>query len=234
MFQDAQGARFHEPLDWKIIQRLAEGIRAYGVTAAFVVAQLESAFRGAIGRTSLVLACPWVSIWIGNHFFIEFAGEQAAQNAGAGQDAWDQDMLLGQGRFAAAQTNYPLQAYEQINKVCTKAWKALPNRGEVSCNLTKILKGLTESFADFVARIVEAAGKIFGDPDTAMPLVKQLIFEQCTKECRQAIIPYKNRGLEVWMKVCRELGGPLTNAGLAAAVAQVSRGKGGARSTGCF
>ena len=113
VFQDAQGARFHEPLDWKIIQRLAEGIRAYGVTAAFVVAQLESAFRGAIGRTSLVLACPWVSIWIGNHFFIEFAGEQAAQNAGAGQDAWDQDMLLGQGRFAAAQTNYPLQVYEQ-------------------------------------------------------------------------------------------------------------------------
>lgn len=36
------------------------------------------------------------------------------------------------------------------------------------------------------------------------------------------------------MKVCRELGGPLTNAGLAAAVAQVSRGKGVARSTGCF
>ena len=45
VFQDAQGARFHEPLDWKIIQRLAEGIRAYGVTAAFVVAQLESLLR---------------------------------------------------------------------------------------------------------------------------------------------------------------------------------------------
>ena len=102
VFQDAQGARFHEPLDWKIIQRLAEGIRAYGVTAAFVVAQLESlhhycltrsdwqnlaraclsrgqylaqleslhryCFLSAIGRTSLVLACPRVSIWIGNHF----------------------------------------------------------------------------------------------------------------------------------------------------------------------
>jgi hypothetical protein len=167
-------------------------------------------------------------------FFIEFAGEQAAQNAEAGQAAWDQDMLLGQGRIAAGQTNYPLQAYEQINKMCTKAWKALPNRGEVSGNLTKILQGPTEPFADFVARIVKAAGKIFGDPDTAMPLVKQLIFEQCTKECRQAIIPYKNRGLGVWMKVCRQLGGPLTNAGLAVAVAKVSRGKGGAKSTGCF
>ena len=68
----------------------------------------------------------------------------------------------------------------------------------------------------------------------AMPLVKQLIFEQCTKECRQSINPYKHRGLEVWMKICRELGGPLTNAGLAAAVVQVSQGKNGSRNTGYF
>ena len=26
VFQDAQGARFHGPLDWKVIQRLAEGV----------------------------------------------------------------------------------------------------------------------------------------------------------------------------------------------------------------
>ena len=67
-----------------------------------------------------------------------------------------------------------------------------------------------------------------------MPLVKQLISEQCTKECRQAINPYKHKGLEVWMKICRELGGSLTNAGLAAAVVQVSQGKNGSRNTGCF
>jgi hypothetical protein len=128
-------------------------------------------------------------------------------------------MLLCQGRFTAAQINYPIQVYEQINKIGTKAWKSLPNRGEVSGNLTKILQGPTEPFADFVARVVEAAGGgVFGDPDTVMPLVKQLIFEQCTKECRQAINPYKHKGLKVWMKICRELGGPLTNTGLAAAV----------------
>ena len=170
VFQDAQGARFHEPLDWKVIQRLAEGIRAYGVTAAFVVALLVSLHRYCLTLSDWQnLACACLSPgqcldW--KSFFIEFAGEQAAQNAEAGQAAWDQDMLLGQGRFAAAQTNYPLQVYEQINKVCTKAGKALPNRGEVSGNLTKILQGPTEPFADFVARIVEAAGKIFGDPDT--------------------------------------------------------------------
>ena len=63
-------------------------------------------------------------------------------------------MLLGQGRFVAAQTNYPIQVYEKINSIGTKAWVSLLNRGEVSGNLTKIVQGPTEPFADFVARFV--------------------------------------------------------------------------------
>lgn len=166
---------------------------------------------------------------------IEYADEQAAANAaaGGGQAAWDHDMLLCQGRFTNQQTGYPVQVFEQINKIATKAWISLPNKGEVSGNLTKILQGPVEPFSDFVARLVEVAGKIFGDPDTAMPLIKQLVYEQCTKECRAAITPYKNRRLEAWMKVCRELGRPLTNAGLAAAVLQLSNKKGGS-SGACF
>ena len=51
-------------------------------------------------------------------FFIEFAAKQAVINTGNGQPAWDQDMLLGQGRLVAAQTNYPIQVY-----VLTGCWK---------------------------------------------------------------------------------------------------------------
>lgn len=153
---------------------------------------------------------------------IEYANEEVAANHVAGNPAWDRDMLLGLGRFANQQTGYPPQVYEQINKIGIKAWKSLPNRGEVSGNLTKILQGPTEPFSDFVARLVQAASHIFGDPDQAMPLIKQLAYEQCTKECRAAITPYKSKGIEVWMKVCRELGGPLTNAGLAAAVLRLT------------
>jgi hypothetical protein len=89
-------------------------------------------------------------------FFLEFAAEQASINAGNGQSAWDQDMLLGQGRFVAAQSNYPIQVYEKINSIGTKAWVSLLNRGEVSGNLTNIVQEPTEPFADFVARLVEA------------------------------------------------------------------------------
>ena len=103
-------------------------------------------------------------------------------------------MLMGQGRFVTAQINYPVQVYEHMNAIGTRAWKLLLNREEVIGNLTKILQRPTEPLADFVAWIMEAGGREFGDPDTAMPLLKQLIFEQCTKECRQAITPYKSRG----------------------------------------
>lgn len=129
-------------------------------------------------------------------------------------------MLMGQGQWLNNQTAFPPEVYVQINQIGVKAWKALPNKGEVSGNLTKIIQGASEPFSDFVAGMMEAAGRIFGDPDTAMPLIQQLIFEQCTKECRQAITPWIAKGLTAWMKACRELGGPLTNAGLAAAVLQ--------------
>lgn len=160
VFQDVQGNRTHEPLDWKIVQRLAEGVRAYGVTAAYVVMQLESLYLFCMTPSywqNLAHACLTSGQYLDwKAYFIEFAAEQAVVNARNGQQVWDQDMLLGQGRFVAAQINYPLQVYEQINSRGTRAWKSLPNRGEVIGNLTKINQGPTEPFADYVARMVEA------------------------------------------------------------------------------
>jgi hypothetical protein len=128
-------------------------------------------------------------------FLIEFANKQEAANAVVGNQAWDRDMLLGQGQFAQQQTGYPLQVFEQVNQIAIMVWKSLPNRGEVSGNLTKIMQGPTEPFSDFVARMVEAAGRIFGDLDTAMPLIRQLVYEQCTGECKAALCPLKARVL---------------------------------------
>ena len=161
VFQDAQGGHYHELLDWKIVQSIEEGVCTYGVSAAFVRAQLENLHCYCMTPSNWQnLARAYLTPgqyldW--KAFFIEFP-KQAAINAGNGQPAWDQDMLLGQGRFVAAQTNYPIQVYEQINNMGTKAWVSLPNRGEVSRNLTKIVQGPTEPFADFVAHLVEAGG----------------------------------------------------------------------------
>jgi hypothetical protein len=136
------------------------------------------------------------------------------------QRTWTFELLTGQGQHAANQTNYHWGEYAQISAAAVKAWKALPKKGEASGHLTKITQGAQESFSDFVARMTEAAGHIFGDSEQAAPLVEQLIYEQATQECLVAIAPRKNKDLQDWLRVCWELGGPLTNAGLAAAILQ--------------
>ena len=82
--------------------------------------------------------------------------------------------------------------------------------------------------------MTEAAGRIFGDPEQAMPLIEQLIYEQATQECKAAITPRKSKGLQDWVKVCREIGGPLTNAGLAAAILQSQKGSRTGGQKTCF
>ena len=49
-----------------------------------------------------------------------------------------------------------------------------------------------------------------------------VVRQQCAeRQCADSFIaPRKNKGLQDWLRVCRELGGPLTNAGLAAAILQ--------------
>ena len=114
----------------------------------------------------------------------------------------------------------PVLSSSESDEKAIRAWKALSRAGEATGQLTKIVQRPQESFSDFVARMTEAAERIFGDSEQAAPLVEQLIYEQATQECRAAIAPRKNKGLQDWLRVCRELGGPLTNAGLAAAILQ--------------
>ena len=67
------------------------------------------------------------------------AQAQARINAQNQHPQWDADMLLGIGRWAANQTQFPIEVYAQINDICQRAWKALPKKGEVAGNLTKMI-----------------------------------------------------------------------------------------------
>ncbi|XP_057641438.1 igE-binding protein-like [Chionomys nivalis] len=228
VFEGAEGGRVHAPIEYSQLKELAESVRKYGVTANFTLAQLDRLAMAAmtpadwqtVAKASLVSMgqyLEWKALW---H---EAAQEQARANAMAltpEQQQWTFDLLTGQGRFAANQTDYHWGAYRQIADMAIRAWKALSKKGEVNNQLTKIIQGTQEPFSDFVARMTEAAGRIFGDPETAAPLTEQLIFENATQECRAAIAPRKNKGLQDWLRICRELGGPLTNVGLAAAILQ--------------
>lgn len=223
VFEEQQTQRrFHEPIPYKQLKDLVEAARQFGPNAAYTLTLL--------GRltTNAMTPSDWFEIARGSlstgqyldyrSIVTDAAHTQARQNVRDGQPHWTADMLLGQGQWAADQTRYPLEVYRQINDIYLRAWKTLPKRGEVSGNLTKIIQGSNEPFSEFVGRMMEAAGKIFGDVESSMPLIQQLIYEQATKDCKRAITPWKGKGLEAWLKACREIGGPLTNAGLAAAI----------------
>ncbi|XP_035313715.1 igE-binding protein-like [Cricetulus griseus] len=128
-----------------MIKALSESVSTYGMTAAFTTAQVEALIRHCMTPSdwmSLVRACLTPGQYLDwKAFLIEFANEQAAINRATENTAWDVDILLGQGWFVQQQTGYPLQFFKQINFIATRAWKSLPNKGEVSGNLTKIIQG---------------------------------------------------------------------------------------------
>ncbi|XP_035297550.1 igE-binding protein-like [Cricetulus griseus] len=234
-----EGARVHAPVDYNQIKELAESVRKYGVNANFTTIQVERLANYAMTPTDWETTVKAVLPNMGQYMewkalFYDAAQAQAKANVtteNKNQRQWTFEMLTGQGPHALNQTNYIWGVYAQISAAAIKAWKALTKRDESGGHLTKIVQGPQEPFSDFVARMTEAASRIFGDAEQAMPLIEQLVFEQATQECRAAIAPRKSKGLQDWLKICRELGGPLTNAGLAAAILQTQRRR---NTSACF
>ncbi|KAL6040094.1 hypothetical protein STEG23_000095 [Scotinomys teguina] len=82
------------------------------------------------------------------------------------------------------QIAYDPGTYAQIANAAGQAWKSLPNiaPGE---QISKVLQGPSEPYADFVSWFLQLAGKIFGDSDQAMTVVKQLAYENANKYCKR-------------------------------------------------
>ena len=234
--------RIHAPVEYQQIKELAESVRNYGVNANFTLVQVKRfanrAMTLADWQMTVKATLPnmgqymeWKALWY------DAAQNQARINTVAEDDnhrQWTFELLTGQGQYAANQTNYHWGAYAQISAAAIKAWKALTRKGEAGGHITKITQGPQEPFSDFVAKMTEAAGRVFGDPQQAMPLIEQLVYEQATQECRTAITPRKNKGLQNWLRVCRELGGSLTNVGLAAAILQSQKCPSTSKQRACF
>nr|XP_034348953.1 igE-binding protein-like [Arvicanthis niloticus] len=225
VFEVVEGGRVYAPVEYGPIKELAESVNRYGVDANFTVMQLERLATMAMTpndwQSTVKAALPnmgqymeWKALW---HDASQVQA-RANGNTEGNQREWTFELLTGQGQYD--QTNYDWGAYGQILAAAIKAWKALSKKGEAGGHLTKILQDLQEPFSDFVARMTETAGRIFGDPERVKPLIEQLVYENASPECKAVINPRRNKGLTDWINVCRGLGGPLTNAGLAAAILQ--------------
>lgn len=130
-------------------------------------------------------------------------------------------MLLGEGQYEgnANQVELPPGVYAQIAMAARRAWNQLPTKGDVNGSLSSIKQGPDELFQDFVDRLQKTAGRIFGDPQSGIPFVTQLAYENANAACRAAIRPYKAKtDLHGYIRLCAEIG-PSYNQGLAMAAA---------------
>lgn len=163
-------------------------------------------------------------LWRGE--FQEQCAQLARTNAQAGFPQRNLEMLTGAGQYAAlpAQTQYDPAVYAQISRAAVKAWKALPNKA-VGEQLSQVTQGPSEPFQEFADRLLQLAGKLFGDVETAMPVVKQLAYENSNKWCKEAIRPHKNKSLIDYIKLCKEIDGNyVMGQVIAAAIQKGNRG----------
>lgn len=212
--QNAQGQRQreHNPLDFKSIKQLKEAVMSYGPHAPFTIAILESFSASNCTPSDWMQLCRAALsggdylIWRSE--FQEHCQTTANRNAAAGFPARNLEMLTGSGQYATlqAQILYDPAVYAQISVAATRAWKGLPNKAAGE-QLSKVIQGPSEPFAEFVDRLLQLAGRVFGDVDQAMPIVKQLAFENANKYCKEAIRPHKNKSLNDYLKLCRDIDG---------------------------
>lgn len=203
--------RFYLPLDFKVIKDLKTAVDSYGVHAPFTIALLEQiSFNALTPDDWKQLARATLSpgqylVW--RAAYRELATDQAQRNAQGGNKEWNADMLLGEGARAGNnnQHEYPEPVYGQIQQIGRTAWRALQSKGDLRFSISKVTQGSNEPYADFVSRLMEVAGKLFPDVEQAMPLVKQLAYENANKWCHEAIRPWKHKDLDTWIKICRDV-----------------------------
>lgn len=241
VLEDQNQQRYHQPLDFKLVKQLKEAVSAYGPQAAFTVSLVES--LGTLYLTPEDWANLTRAVLSGGQYLEwkiqnqDNCQDTARRNAAAGNPQWSLEMLTGTGPYLGAhvQSTYPPAVYQQVATAALKAWKTLRGAGDLQGQLSKVLQGPTEPYADFVDRLIQTAGRMFGDVDTAMPLIKQLAYENANKWCREAIRPWRSKDLSAYIKVCRDITGPIIQGQvLAAAFAQAMYGQEGVRPKGCF
>lgn len=78
-----------------------------------------------------------------------------------------------------------------------------------------------------MARLLQAVGKLIGDPEAGQLLTKILAFENSNKTCQAVLYPYRmNETINDFIRLCANIGPAYAQgAALAAAFIQVERGK---------
>eukprot|EP00073_Rattus_norvegicus_P055330 XP_017457820.1 PREDICTED: endogenous retrovirus group K member 6 Gag polyprotein-like [Rattus norvegicus] len=227
--------RQHVPLSFEELKNLKEAVSDYGPLDPFTSVIFESYVTSNLTPGDWQQLCRAVLseedylLW--RRKYQEQCVQLARLNAQAGFPQRNLEMLTGAGQYAAlqAQIQYDPAVNAQISTAAVIAWKALPNNADGE-QLSKVIQGPSEPFHEFVDRLLQLTGKLFGDVDTAMPIVKQLAYENSNKWCKEAIRPHKNKSLNYYIKLCKDIDGNYVMGQVLAATMQ----KGNGLTKACF
>ncbi|XP_058441272.1 igE-binding protein-like [Marmota monax] len=208
---EAGGQRFYQVLNFKSVKQLKEAVTTYGPQAPFTVSMVESINN--LNMTPADWANMCKAVLNGGQYLLwkvaneEFCKETARRNAAAGYPQRNLDMLLGKGPYEDQQQQiaYDPGVYAQIAADAIKAWKTLQGHGGLQGQLSKIIQGANEPYAEFVDRLIQTATRVFGNTEQAMPLLKHLAYEQANRWCRDIIRPWKHEDLNTYIKLCRDI-----------------------------
>uniref|UniRef100_A0ABM5F7W6 Endogenous retrovirus group K member 8 Gag polyprotein-like n=1 Tax=Pogona vitticeps TaxID=103695 RepID=A0ABM5F7W6_9SAUR len=209
----------YEPISMKIIKELIEAVKNYGPHAHYTKALLENlAEQKLIPKDwQLVihsLLAPAQALLILDemrHLATERA-EENAQSNNAAMNVITRDQLVGDGQWQTTIQQLRLSnlALEQTAKIVKKAWVKLPVPSDGhSPGFASIRQGATESYSDFVSRLLVAVERQIDNHKARAMLQKQLAYENANEDCRAALTPiYSNPGTTIqnMLRVCQNIG----------------------------
>ncbi|XP_077899262.1 uncharacterized protein LOC144376240 [Ictidomys tridecemlineatus] len=205
------GQRTYQGLNFKSVKELKEAVATYGPQAPFTVSLVESITNLSMTPADWASLCK--AVLNGGQYLLwkvaneEFCKETASRNAAAGYPQRNLDMLLGKGPYEDRQQQlaYDPGVYLQIAVDAVRAWKSLQEPGGLQGQLSKIIQGANEPYAEFVDRLIQTATRVFGNTEQAMPFIKQLAYDQANRWCRDIIRPWKHEDLNTYIKLCRDI-----------------------------
>lgn len=239
VYEDQNQQRYHQAFEFKLVKQLKDAVSQYGPQSAFTQSMIATLAENYLTPkdwcdiTKAVLTGGQYLTW--KAAYQEHCVEMARHNAQNDRAQWNTEMLMGTGQYEGHhnQIQFPPAVYIQIGRCAEKAWRMITGAGDLQGQLSKVIQGTNEPYADFVDRLMQTASRVFGDVNQAMPLVKQLAYEQANKYCKEAIRPWRNKDLSSWIKLCRDIN-DITIQGQVLANAIVSGFKSTERGRKCF
>ena len=213
---DTNSQPVYKKLKLRHVKDLHSAVKNYGVNAPFTVSILE----GLAGEGYLipnewnkvvqsVLTRGQYLTWKSE--FVDRGENLAAnnrKNPTSKTASWTADKICGKGNFAAdiKQLGLSPGVLAQMAQAALGAWRAVPAAGALTMPLTKIIQGPQESYAQFIARLQEAAERILGPEESEGLLVRQLALENANSACRAALRG-KTKSLDIngMIKLCNEV-----------------------------